>query len=181
MKLIEAGIINSSFLAGKPNHSSKKKSKGAYRIDHALQTEEYSDLSRYILRSFMGHAKIRNTGVRDFFQFCPVSRAWWRAKLSEKASNLNDLDSSSIHKQLTNNKGVWDHISEKGASKLTVISDIKIFSGLTHYLVLEKITDEKECKKITAFIGALTTWRTLGAFSATEISNVIKAYKMVSA
>lgn len=179
--LIENDSIKSNFLAGNPNDTNKKQLKGGYKIDHALRVEKYDDLARYILRSFMGHAKIRNTGVRDFYQFCPVSRAWWRTKLSDNASKLNGLESSIIHRQLTNHRGVWNHISEKGASKLTVISDVKIFSGLTHYLVSENITSEKDCKQITEFIGAQTTWRTLGAFPPAEILDVIKTHRTVSA
>jgi len=172
--LIESGAIKSRYLAAQPNDSKNKNLTGGYRIDHALKTGKHDDLSRFILRSFTGHERIRNTGYRDYYQFCPISRAWWRHKLSEESANLNGLERHAVHKALTN-KGIWYHLSEKGVSKLTVISDIKIFSGLTHFLVSNNVKSQKECAQITAFLGAQTTWRALGAFDPVEISSSIIA------
>ena len=173
LALIKTGIIKSRFLAAQSNDTGKKTNEGSYRIDYALKKGDYDDLTRFILRSFTGHPKIRSTGVRDFYQHCPVSRAYWRNKLSIEAAFRNGVERKAIHKQLTDNKGIWAHLSEKGVSKLTVISDVNIFSGLTHYLVSQNITRQKECEKITAFLGAQTTWRALGCFKPAEISGII--------
>lgn len=177
LALIEAGVINSRFLAAKPNDKRKNKLTGGYRIDHAIKTEKCDELSRFILRSFLGHEKIRNTGYRDYYQFCPVSRAWWRNRLSEMSAQRNGLKAPEIHKQLTAHKGIWYHLSEKGVSKLTVISDVNIFSGITHNLVKNRISSQKECETITSFLGAQTTWRALGAFYPTEISEIIDDFR----
>ena len=170
--LIQAGLIQSHYLASKPNDAHNDKNKGKYRIDSALKANKYDDLPRYILRSFCGHSRLRDTGNRDYFQFCPVSRAWWRCRLAEISSDRSGIDSDSIHKTLIN-KGLWNHLSEKGVSKLTVISDLNIFSGLVHFLISKGIVSEKECKEITGYIGAQSTWRELGAFSATDVSALI--------
>lgn len=174
--LIEKGVIKSRFLAAQPNDSKKRQLTGGYRIDHALKTGNFDDLSRFILRSFMGHEKIRNTGYRDYYQFCPVSRAWWRTRLAQTASRLNGFKRADVHQKLTN-KGIWHHLSERGVSKLTVISDVNIFSGLTHYLVSKDIVSQKDCEQITAFLGAQTTWRILGAFEPIQISSIISSYR----
>ena len=81
-----------------------------------------------------------------------------------------------VHQKLTN-KGIWHHLSERGVSKLTIISDVNIFSGLTHYLVSKDIVSQKDCEQITAFLGAQTTWRILGAFEPIQISSIISSYR----
>ena len=174
--LIESGLIHSYYLASQPNDSRKERLKGKYRIDSALKSEKYDELSRYILRSFCGHPKLRGTGHRDYLQFCPVSRAWWRHRLAEMSSCRNGIDSSTIHKTLIN-KALWNHLSERGVSKLTVISDVNIFSGLVHFLVSNKVASDRECKAITGYIGAQSTWRELGAFTATEVSHLITSHR----
>ena len=172
LALIESGIIQAHYLASKPNDSHSLKNKGKYRIDSALKTKKYDELTRYILRSLCGHPRLRNTAHRDYLQFCPVSRAWWRSKLATDSAKQNGIDSSTIHQTLIN-KGLWNHLSEKGVSKLTVISDANIFSGLVHFFVQKKVVGEKECRAITGYIGAQSTWRELGAFSPREVSDLL--------
>ena len=174
--LIESGLIHAHYLASKPNDSRNERNRGKYRIDAALKANKYDDLPRYILRSFCGHPRLRDTGYRDYFQFCPVSRAWWRCRLADVSSGRNGIESSVIHKTLIN-KGVWNHLSEKGVSKLTVISDVNIFSGMVHFFVSKNVASEKECKEITGYIGAQSTWRELGAYSAADVSHLISEHR----
>ena len=181
LALITTGKIKPWYLAAQPNDTNKRRLSGRYRIDYALKKDGFEaidSLSRYILRSFTAHSKLRNTGVRDYYQFCPVSRAWWRHRLAATAAALNGISEIEIHRCLTN-KGIWYHISERGVSKLTVISDINIFSGLTQHLVSNKISSQKECEKITAFLGAQSTWRSLGAFTPNEVSSLISEHRAV--
>ena len=170
--MIDAGLIQSHYLASKPNDTHNAKNKGKHRIDSALRKKQYDELPRYILRSFCGHPRLRNTAHRDYLQFCPVSRAWWRRRLAVASSSRNGIESSTIHKTLIN-RGIWNHLSERGVSKLTVISDANIFSGLVHFFVQSKVVSEKECRKITGYVGAQSTWRELGAFSAIEVSDLL--------
>ena len=175
--LIEANVIQASFLAAKSNPKNAFANTGISKIDTALasENEDYDGLSNFILRSLTGHQAFRNAGMRDLYQTCVVSKAWLRFRLSQQSSNNNALQSKEVHDQLTHS-AMWNSIAEKGVSKLTVISDENIFSGLTHFLVTRDISNKKECDRLMSHIGAQTTWRSLGAFKALEISEILSNY-----
>lgn len=124
-KHIEAGIIDSSYLAA----TGGSRSEGKYRIDMALTKKNKSDpLVRDVLRCMGGLPEIR--GNRSVLTNCFFGRAWWRGHISKLVCAETGGDLDKINLVLTKNQRYWEGLISLIVSQNPVLGDVSVFSAL---------------------------------------------------
>lgn len=185
LKMVENKLIDPVFFAGKD---------GARRIDEALNLKSLEERKtaidgcvRHIVRCFAGCPRIR--GIRTLYQDCAPARAWRVCRLADDATYKlaqNEQVWKETHAavlSVLHESSVWNNLSERIVSKLTVLGDEKIRNGIVLFLTEEKKDNKKgrsrflkggDLKRLFRCIGQMCAWRALGYFESHEISDIIK-------
>ena len=106
----------------------------------------------------------------SLYNDCPPARAWWQRRIAEQAANNIERESKEIL-ALFQSGPVWETLSEKMASRLTVIGDVKLRDGVIAFLLSSEERFKKE--NLLRGIGVMSAWRGLGIFSPQEIKGII--------
>jgi len=169
---IESGAIEPSFLASTRNAS------GIEEIDAALEdggggrNPLYLKVSRRILRTSFG--SISERGAKAVFTDVPFARIWWQRHLAEDISKTIDLDADAIMAYFTDHPTIWELLTMKMASKLTVVADRPVRDSLVSYLVKQKLGAEKDVDFLTRRLGNMLAWRALGALDLKENGIIVE-------
>ncbi len=181
VRLIKDGLIDASYFAAGEN--GREDSKGIRQLDRALRDNSgrlVVDRARQIIRNWSGASEIR--GIREMYQNCSPARAWWTCKLADEAA-AEDPTSIDITEQkaikVLREKSVWNRLSERIVSQLTVIGDIKIRNGIILFLIRQKeggstrFIQDETLKMLFQRIGQMSSWRALGFFESSRVCDII--------
>ena len=133
------------------------------------QSDQMGKLTRNFIRNLCGLHEKR--GARSIYQDCPFARAWWQCHIAHKASP-NDWQDKIL--PMLREKPVWEHVSDKMVSRLTVIGDINIRNGIILHLLEQKERKKENIKDLLTRIGVMSAWCALGFFSPEEIKGKIE-------
>ena len=177
------GYITSRFLAAeriKPYFlmigKTSGQSTGEGEIDTALsETPEKRDKAidgcvRAFLRRLSG---IHERGARSLYQDCPIAVTWWQHYMANEIAGDIQGDSGEVF-ELLRTPSLWADLTEKMASKLTIIGDRKVRGGLVLFLLAEKdARKHQHLDKLIKDIGIMSGWRALGFFEPAEMRDII--------
>ena len=188
---IETGAIKSHYLAARNNGSQNT---GLYTLDLALQSPDeevnsgrgkaprWQYCSRLVLRRMFG--AISDRGAKAVFTDVPFAKIWWQRRIAEDiAAGANipadDMTAFFSEKDL---KGVYEELTMRMASKLTVIADQPVRDGLMHFFFHAAKDDSKSpkdfaatstgFKKLVNRLGVMLAWRAMGALGVLENSEI---------
>ena len=124
LRHVSEGIIDPRFLAG----NGVSGQTGAARIDRALarveETPEKSSLQidncvRSVLRHLGGLPQAR--GNKSVFVDCPLSRSWWRERLTRRVAKRANLDKDEVAKVLRKTKAHWEAVVKTMVSRNPIL------------------------------------------------------------
>ena len=188
LRMIEKGLIQPTFFAGGQNGGGN--SQGGRRIDEVLdaKTENPAAIdrcARRIVRCFAGCPRIR--GIRTLYQDCTPARAWWVCRLANEAAKELAQDEKDWEKIYNNvldilqRRAVWENLSERIVSSLTVLGDDQIRNGIILFLTESRMDEESsrflkgdDLKRLFRRIGQMCAWRALGYFGNAGVSGIIR-------
>lgn len=177
IRMVQENLIEPSFFAG--GHA------GAAEIDKVLNKKDEAPAgkegdkkkrdpvdgcARLIVRSFAGCREIR--GIRSLYQDCAPARAWWTCRLADEAAKALNMEPD-IVLEVLQRKAVWDNLSERIVSSLTVLGDKNIRDGIILFLQQEYLKGE-ELKGLFRKIGQMCAWRALGFFERNRVAEIIR-------
>ena len=186
LRMVESGKVKPEFFAAGLNGGDS--AKGLHRIQHALQSQNeqaITNCARLIVRSFAGCPQIR--GIRTLYQDCSPARAWWVCRLaSEAAQELAQTDEERTQLfesalDILQRRLVWENLSERIVSRLTVLGDIKVRNGIILFLAemredgdASRFLKGEDLKRLFRRIGQMCAWRALGYFESAGVSGIIR-------
>ena len=132
------------------------------------QSEDMDKLIRNFIRNLCGIYEVR--GARSVYQDCPFARAWWQCYIAHKASP-NDWPDQIL--PMLREKPVWEIVSDRMVSRLTVIGDVNIRNGIIWHLLEQKERKKDDIRDLLTRIGVMSGWCALGSFSSEEIKGKI--------
>ena len=188
LRMVVSGAVKPEFFAGGQNGNS---SGGKFRIDKALKAtgedgaRAVENCARRIIRSLAGCPQIR--GIRTLYQDCSPARAWWVCRLASEAAQELAQDGRDREKiyadvlDILQRKAVWENLSERIVSSLTVLGDDKIRNGIILFLTESRMDGENsrflkgdDLKRLFRRIGQMCAWRALGYFGNAGVSGIIR-------
>ena len=192
LRMVENGLIEPVFFAGGQNGGGN--SKGAHRIDEAFRLlskgreegeKAIDGCARRIVRCFAGCPRIR--GIRTLYQDCTPARAWWVCRLADEAAQELAQNEQGREKicdavlDILQRKAVWENLSERIVSSLTVLGDDKIRNGIILFLTESRRDRDgsrflkgDDLKRLFRRIGQMCAWRALGYFGSEGVSDIIR-------
>ncbi len=138
VRLIAAEKIEPRYLISGSNGA---QTDGATEIDAALRktgdgrAAAVDKCVRAFLRRLSG---LLERGTRSVYQNCPPARAWWQHYIARQAAENIGGEKETIEKNamaLLKNPAVWELLSDKMASRLTVIGDRNLRDGIVSFLL----------------------------------------------
>lgn len=182
-RMVAEGWIKPVFFAGGQNGGGN--ATGAYRIDKALSEKDGKEgkkaidgCARRIVRSFAGCPQIR--GIRTLYQDCSPARAWWVCHLVDEAAREIARDGDAVL-CILQQKAVWENLSERIVSSLTVVGDNKIRNGIILFLTDSRDNQDDarflkgdDLKRLFRRIGQMCAWRALGYFDSDGVTKIIR-------
>lgn len=178
-RLIEQDRIKPYFLMLGNNGGD---SDGRKEIDSALAMSDdkrnaaIDACVRAFLRRFSGLQVIR--GTKSVYQDCPIAMTWWQYYIADDA--VRNIGEETPTKdeivRFLRQRHVWEILSERMASRLTVIGDRNIRDGLIlHFLPSEESgkSGKDAINKVIKAIGIMCAWRALGYFAPAEVCKII--------
>lgn len=130
------------------------------------QSERMDELVRNFARNLSG---LYLRGARSVYQNCPFARAYWQCRVAESTSR-NDWEQEIL--PMLRDRTIWEQMSDKMVSRLTVIGDLNIRNGIILHL-LEQNAPKKDINNLLTRIGVMSAWCALGYFSPEEIKGKI--------
>lgn len=181
---IDKSVIESHYLAAGTNGVGDT---GLARIGDALQPGKDKaalDLTRLVLRRMFG--AISQRGNKAVFTDIPFAKIWWQRYIAEKiAQGGVDISADDMTNFLASvnakRKGVYEELTMRMSSRLTVIADSPIRDGLMHFFYgaakKENCPPGFSCtvgdfKKLVRRLGIMLAWRAMGAMEAMENSAI---------
>ena len=155
--------------------SSLKDSTGKHKIEGTLSfsgdkpIKQMDHRIRNFIRNLCGFVP---RGARSIYQDCPFARAWWQCYVAQSVSP-NDWEKEIL--PVLWERGLWREISEKMASSLTVIGDVRIRSGIILHL-REQREDRwigKNVEELLSQVGVMCAWRSLGYFPPEKVKEFV--------
>ncbi len=156
------------------------KSDGMAEIDNALKAEgearkkECDKCVRAFLRRLSG---LYERGAKSVYENCPPARALWQYKIAEQTANNAGIAREDIIALFSEFSGIWGVLSERMASRLTIIGDENIRDGLIRFLInkdgASKYRKSQGLAALIKSIGVMTAWRALGMFSPENVEEII--------
>ena len=180
-RLIRAGRIEPYFLMVGTNGG---QTDGRAEIEKALNEvgESRNKAVDGSVRSFLRRLSgFYERGARSVYQNCPPACVWWQYHIArEVASGTGEKNVDAVV-NLLKTPHIWELLTDKMASRLTVIGDKNIRDGLTAFLMSPppdgKIFVEKKpaLNELIARIGVMAAWRALGFFPPGQVRKIIAA------
>ena len=175
-RMIAAEKIEPYYLAVGSNGS---KTDGRAEIDSALgqtgdkRAKDIDKCVRAFLRRLSG---LLERGTRSVYQNCPPARAWWQHYIAMQAVRNIGCEEESA-KELLKTPVVWELLSDKMASRLTVIGDRNLRDGIVKFLLDGKNAkfsgDKKTLNHLFSDIGVMAAWRALGYFPPKRVEEIL--------
>ena len=175
-RMIVANKIEAHYLI--VSKSNGTKTDGRKEIDDALRVQDKDTRNKAIdkcVRSFL----LRLSGLyversaRSVYQNCPPAKVWWQHYLTKQIAASTAQENNRVI-GLLRKPAVWEVLTEKMASRLTIIGDKNIRDGLVWYLLDNPIFCRKESMNaLIKAIGIMSAWRALGYFEPARVRDII--------
>ena len=171
------GIVHPHSLAlSSTEGSSLKDSTGKHKIKATLnlpdneRPKKMDERIRNFIRNLCGIVEER--GTRSIYQDCPFARAWWQGYIAQSVSP-NNWEKEIL--PVLWEKGLWGEISSKMASRLTVIGDVNIRSGIILHLREQEESrwTGDNVEKLLSQVGVMCAWRSLGYFPPEKVKEFV--------
>lgn len=177
VRMIAADMIKPHYLITATNRT---KTDGSEEIGAALNTagdkraQAIDKCVRAFLRRLSG---LLERGARSIYQNCPPARAWWQNHIAmEAVQNAGCEEKPTI--KLLKAPLVWELLSDKMASQLTVIADLNLRDGIIMFLQSDSGArfrgDKKTLNSLLRGIGIMSAWRALGIFPPKEVEEILR-------
>ena len=167
-KIASHDLVLSSKGSPPDNSAGRSRIEEVLEITDATRPDEMDKLIRNFLRNLCGLHEVRS--ARSLYQDCPFARAWWQCHVAHKASP-NDWHDRIL--PMLREKPVWEIVSDRMVSGLTVIGDINIRNGVILYLLEQNERKKVDIRDLLVRVGVMSGWCALGSFSAEEIKGKI--------
>lgn len=177
-RLVAAGKIEPRYLAVSPNGA---ETDGGDEIRKALaktgeeKAKEVDKCVRAFLRRLSG---LLERGARSVYQNCPPARAWWQHYIADQVAQKTGKEKKDVMK-LLRAPAVWELLSDKMASRLTVIGDRNLRDGIVMFLLdnngAKFSGSKKTLNRLFADIGVMAAWRALGYFPPKRVEEILTA------
>ena len=176
------GYITSRFIMAeriKPSwlmSSNSSQSTGEAEIAKALGEtgEKRNKVIDGCVRAFLRRLSgIHERGTRSLYQDCPIALTWWQRYIADEVSRDIRIDRGEVF-ELIRSPNLWVLLTDKMASKLTVIGDRNVRGGLIMFLLeLGEKDAKKHLDSLIKHIGVMSGWRALGFFDPAEMRDII--------
>ena len=176
-RLIADGRIEPSYLMMGSNGG---QTNGRKEIDTALAAtgSDQENKIDFCVRSFFRRLSSlpEERGARSVYQNCPLSRAWWQHYIAAEVAQSIGRSVADI-RALFEERALWELLSSKMATRLTVIGDRNIRDGIVGFLLDQPSKShffgKKHLDPLLVEIGVMCSWRALGVFSPAQIKEIV--------
>ena len=176
-RLIADGRIEPSYLMMGSNGG---QTNGRKEIDTALAAtgDDRKGKIDFCVRSFLRRLSSlpEARGARSVYQDCPPSRAWWQHYIASEVAKSIDGSDADI-RALFEVRVIWELLSDKMATRLTVIGDRNIREGIVGFLLDQpsksRFFEEKHLHRLLTEIGVMCSWRALGFFPPAQVKEIV--------
>ncbi len=151
---------------------------GKHKIENALapnvSEEEKSKRMDKCVRNFLRRlcGLYEERGTRSLYQNCPFAKAWWQCHIAESVKSTDKIINADKVVSLFQKKPVWEQLSDKIATRLTVLGDENIRNGIIMFLT-ENNRDAYHkippLRDLLTSVGIMTTWCALGYFPPEQV------------
>ena len=154
---------------------------GEARIDKVLKLPVGDERNKQIdlcVRSFLRRLCTlpEARGSRGILQDCSPSRVWWQHHIASEVSNVVNHSQDDVLR-IFRNKQVWRLLSDKMASRLTVIGEKNLFHGIIWRFLEESegssIFTTDGVTQLLKRVGNMSSWRCLGALPPERVRDIV--------
>ena len=173
-KLAPYNLVLSTADSCPNDNTGKDKIEEAFKLSDAKRNKAMDGLVRNFIRNLCGISEVR--GARSIYQDCPFARSWWQCHIAHSVSqSVSSNDWNNTILPILREKPVWEQMSDKMASRLTVIGDINIRNGIILHLHEQEKgqRDKTNVKNLLSRIGVMCAWRALGYFSSEDVKKIV--------